>query len=539
MHVVQAPRASSAAVPVDRLVLPLAAQAALAPILGSAGALALAPLHLLPFLVVAFSGLFCLLHTSSWRRALLFGWLFGAGHFAVGLAWIGEAFQVDAARFGVFALPAVALLALGLAVFSALACASARLLAPRGGWPLLPALAAGWGASEWLRGHVLTGFPWNLVGYAWGVSDATLQGAAVLGIYGLGVITVLLAALPGLALVNGTRRGIRRWWPLPAAALGMVSLWAWGAVQLAAADPGVVPGVRLRLVQAGVPQRLKWDPTERERIFALYRSLSSAPPASGAPAPTHLIWPETALPWALEEMPPETRASIAHLVPPGGALLVGAVRWAPGPDGRLAPRNSVVALGQDGTPIAAYDKARLVPFGEYVPGRELLPAWVRKLTPGDIDFMPGPGRATLAVPGLPPTAPLICYEAIFPAPVSDWPANQPRPAWLLSATNDGWFGRSWGPYQHLLAARVRAVELGLPLVRAASTGISIVTDARGRVLASLPLGASGTLDTALPAALPGGTAYARWGDSSFELLLALSATTSLVASRHRSRRPPR
>jgi len=489
-------------------------------------------------LVVAFSGLLCLLHTSSWRRALLFGWLFGAGHFAVGLAWIGEAFQVDAARFGALGLPAIAVLALGLAVFPALACAGTRLLAPRGGWPLVPALAAAWGASEWLRGHALTGFPWNLVGYAWGVSDATLQGAAVLGIYGLGVVTILLAALPGLTFLNGTSRGVRRGWPLPAAAFGMALLWAWGAMQLAASHPGDVPGIRLRLVQAGVPQRLKWEPAERERIFALYRSLSSAPPTLGTSAPTHLIWPETALPWALQDLPLRARADLAKLVPPGGALLAGAVRWATGPDGQLAPRNSVVAVGQDGMPLAAYDKARLVPFGEYVPGRELLPAWVRKLTPGDIDLAPGPGPATLEAPGLPPAAPLICYEAIFPTPMTAWPTTGPHPAWLLSVTNDGWFGQSWGPYQHLLAARVRAVELGLPLVRAASTGISVVTDARGRVLASLSLGASGTLDTPLPTPLPGTTTYARWGDLPFQLLLALGATTALVAS-HRSRKSSR
>ena len=496
---------------------------------GAAGALALAPLHVLPLLAVSFSGLFWLLqHAPSWRRALLLGWLFGAAHFAVGLSWVAEAFQVDAARFGAFGPPAVALLASGLGLFSALACAVAWRLARRGGgWSLLLALTACWASAEWLRGHVLTGFPWNLVGYAWGVSDATLQSASVLGIYGLGMITVLLAALPGVAFAGSWQEaGVRRWWPLPAAAAGASMLWAWGAVQLAAVSPsGETPGVRLRIVQAGVPQRLKWDPAERDRILSLHRAFSTAPPAApGGPAPTHVVWPEAALPWALQALPEAGWTELAASVPPGGALLAGAVRWAPDTTGRATPRNSVVVFAPGGAPVAAYDKTRLVPFGEYVPGRAVLPFALRKLTPGDADFVAGPGQAVLQAPGLPPLAPMICYESIFPG--ASWTGAAP-PRWLLVVTNDGWFGKSWGPHQHLLAARARAIELGLPLVRAASTGISAVTDARGRVLASLPLGASGVLDAPLPAQLPDDTPYAALGDIPFAALVAMALIFSL------------
>lgn len=508
--------------------MPALGRALAAAALGALAALALAPLHWLPLLFVAFGGLVLLLDRAPGPRgAALSGWLFGLGHFLAGLGWIAESFQVDAERFGALAAPAVLGLGAFLALFPALACLAAKAVG-RKGWPLVPALAACWGAAEWARGHALTGFPWNLVGYAWGVSDATLQPASVVGVYGLGFVTVVLAALPGLALLPARAGGGRRWWSLAASMAGILALWALGAARLAGAGAGDpdVPGVRLRLVQASVPQAMKWAPDERARILARHIALTTAPAAR---EPTHVVWPESAVPYLLAEAP-EVRRAIGAAVPAGGALVTGAVRRAPGFAARPAYLNSLVALDGTGEVAAAYDKTRLVPFGEYVPLRGLLP--LKKFTEGAVDFAPGAGPASLAVPGLPPARPMICYEAVFPVSAAAGAAAGPA-GWLLNVTNDAWFGTSAGPYQHFLAARVRAVEQGLPLVRAANTGISAVVDAHGRVRASLPLNVEGVLDQPLPAPARGGTPYAVWGDAPFAALVALGLAFAALARRPR------
>lgn len=486
---------------------------ALSPVLGALSALAFAPVHLPVALPIAFGGLFLLLdRTTTWRGALLLGWLFGLGSFLVGLHWITEAFAVDAERFGALAWPALGLLAGGLAVFPALSVAAAWALAgSRGGVALAAALVACWAAGEWLRGTVLTGFPWNIAGYAFGFSDTLLQLAALVGIQGLGLLALVVAILPALAW------RLRRVWPV-AAAVALVALaWGFGAARLAADPPGEVAGMRLRLVQPNIPQDLKWAEGERAAILTRLLALSSGPGA-----PTHLVWPESAIPYLVEEAP-AVRAAIAAVVPPGGALLAGAVRRAPDFAAQPALLNSIVTVDATGAITATYDKIRLVPFGEYQPLRALF-ASLPKLTVGSIDFIPGAPREAMAVPGLPTAWPLICYEAIFPAPLPGGAA----PGWILTVTNDAWFGTSWGPYQHALAARLRGIELGLPQIRVANSGITFVADARGQERARLPLGTEGVLDTALPAALPGGTVYARWGEWPFALGLLLLGGAALA-----------
>lgn len=491
--------------------------------LGSLTPLAFAPLHLLPALFIGFSGLFLLLgRTPSIRGAFLLGWLFGLGSFVVGLSWITEAFAVDAERFGALAWPALGALAGGLALFPALALGAARGVAGQaGGGRLLLAFAACWSAGEWLRGTVLTGFPWNLAGHAWGFADAPLQLAALVGIHGLGLATILVATLPALAV------SARRLPPLLAAVIGVASLWGFGALRLGQPLPPDLPDVRLRLVQPDVAQSLKWAPAERARILGDLLALSRA--ADTAATPTHVIWPEAAVPYLLAE-DAAARAALATAVPRGGALITGAVRRAPDFPIRPAMRNSVLVLDEAGTIIGdGYDKIRLVPFGEYVPHREWMPG-MPKLTDGAVDFSPGPPLVALPVPGLPPALALICYEAIFPSRLT---TAVPPPGWLLTVTNDAWFGTSAGPHQHALAARLRSVELGLPMVRVANGGISFVTDAFGRERARLPLGTRGVLDSPLPAALPGGTPYGRFGD--VPLLAALAILlTGLVLTRRRA-----
>ena len=271
---------------------------------------------------------------------------------------------------------------------------------------------------------------------------------------------------------------------------------------------------------------MKWDPAASERILNRYLSMSAQP--ASAP-PTHIIWPETAVPYLIAD-DEYARDAIATVVPTKGAVITGAVRRADSFERRPALLNNLLALDASGEIIAAYDKVRLVPFGEYTPLRDILP--LQKLTEGSIDYVPGDGRTVLAVPGLPPAAPMICYEAIFPG--ATWQDGRPR--WLLNVTNDAWFGTSSGPYQHFLAARVRSIEEGLPLVRAANTGISAVTDAYGRVRSSLPLNAVGVIDTGLPAALDEATLYSLFGDVPFGLALGVTAGI-VIAGGRRGRRP--
>jgi apolipoprotein N-acyltransferase len=300
-------------------------------------------------------------------------------------------------------------------------------------------------------------------------------------------------------------------------------LFGAGALRLPDAPSATVPGVMLRIVQADIPQTLKARRDLMEANLARHIQLTVGP---GFERVTDVIWPETAVPFAIGIDPAHRRALIPA-VPPGGLLLTGVVRVERAPDATIRFYNSLAVLDRAGDIVGSYDKHHLVPFGEYVPFhlRELFD--LSKITPGSADFSPGPGPVTLSLAGLPPFSPLICYEAIFPDEVV---AADARPAWLLNVTNDGWFGVSSGPHQHFESARFRAVEQGLPLVRAANTGISAVVDAHGRVLASLGLGRTGVIDAPLPARLSG-TIYGRFGDVTFVLLLLGVVSAHLVGIR--------
>lgn len=500
----------------------------IAGVLGAIAAFSFAPWHWPVLLAIGLSGLLGLLDQAiTWRRALLLGWLFGFGHFTVGLHWVVESFQVDAQQFGALSIPAVLGLSAYLASFPALACLATKALGTRGPGRVL-VFAAAWSATEWLRGTVLTGFPWNLVAYVWTPYIEPLQAASVLGVYGLGFVTVVLAGIPRLSITSSGRLGITPW-PIVALAFAMGVLWGFGKLRLANAFEGEVADVRLRLVQASIPQKEKWDPAMRERILDRYRELSVAP---AAVPPTHILWPESALPFVVTDASPELHRVITSMIPTRGALLTGADRRSTQLDEQSALHNSLVAIDQAGFVLAAYDKAHLVPFGEYIPQRDLLP--LRKMTAGTVDFVPGPGRTVLSIPGLPPFGPLICYEAIFPSGLAEIAGA----LWLLNVTNDAWFGASAGPYQHFDMARVRAVEAGVPLVRVANTGISAVVDAYGRVRASLTLNQVGVLDTGLPAAIPGRTLYAQWGDTPLGVMLVcVVAVAGLARMKPWSRQP--
>jgi apolipoprotein N-acyltransferase len=490
-------------------------------LLGALAAASLPPVDMTPVLLISFPGLVWLTDgNTGYKSAFTLGWSFGFGFFLAGLYWIAAALFVDLAQFWWLVPIAVAGVPAGLAIFTGVALAVSQALCKwlrLGGTGRILALVLCWSGAEWLRGHILTGFPWNLIGYAWSGAFpgaiAMLQFASLVGIYGLSLLTVLVACLPArLGDFSG-----RRWWPPLAAILLIAAPAAWGAYRLSQGHPADVPGVTLRLVQPSIPQTFKNDPAQLLGNFRRLFALSTSPAAT---PPTAIIWPEDAAPPFLDR-DGGARQALAQAAPAQGYVITGTTRTDPAPDTATHVWNSLVAIDRDGTIRASYDKFHLVPFGEYVPLRSILP--MQKITPGTIDFSAGDGPHTITLPGLPPFSPLICYEAIFPGAVVD-PAH--RPDWLLNITDDAWYGFTSGPFQHVAIARLRAIEEGLPLARDGDNGISVMFDPYGRVVARLDLDAVGVLDVRLPQALPP-TLYSRLGDAPFFVTLLLIIATLL------------
>ena len=354
-------------------------------------------------------------------------------------------------------------------------------------------LAALWTTAEFVRGHLFTGFPWGLVAYAW-VETPVIQTASLFGSNMLGLLTLVAALLPGLG----------SWRSAGMAAALVAAGWGFGAWRLAQPVPVRAEPLVVRLVQPNAVQSLKWQPGMEQMFYDRHLALTGAPAAR---RPDVTIWSETAVPFLLDRSPELLAESAAAAAP--GRLVLGIRRVEDAPDGARW-YNSLAVLNGDGTTAAVYDKHHLVPFGEYIPAAGLvaragLPS-LETLTQGG--FSAGDGPRLVQVPGLPAFLPLICYEAIFPDELS---APEGRAEWLVQVTNDAWFGEASGPYQHLAQARVRAVEQGLPLARAANTGISAMVDPYGRVVGSVPLNRSGYLDAVLPGALPP-TGYVRFGE---------------------------
>jgi apolipoprotein N-acyltransferase len=468
---------------------------------GALAAFAMPPLHWLPLAVVGVVVFVWLWETSPGpRSALLRGWAWGIGHFAVGSYWILEAFSVPPADYKLLGPPIVAGLAVVLGFFPGLAGGAARWAALR--WPALGGryrrlilLAIAWAAAEWLRGHVFTGYPWNPLGHVWGFATPLLQGAALFGVYGLGALTFLVLAAPTAG------------WRASVAALAVVGLA--GGVGAALMAPPVEDGPWIRIVQPNVPQSQKWRPETRAGNLAKLVAMSRR---DGFDRLAAVVWPETAPPFVVEPESPALEV-MAAAAPPHGYLLTGAARGTgQRQDGVW---NSLLVIDRAGTIVAQYDKVHLVPLGEYIPFHKQLAPVSGFIGRGSFEV--GEQRVTLGLPGLPSFSPVICYEVIFPAAVTG-PGERPR--WLLNVTNDAWFGLSSGPYQHLASARLRAVEEGLPMIRAANTGVSAVIDSYGRVLASLDMMQEGIVDHRLPMARPP-TPYGRWGDATLLALLAL------------------
>jgi apolipoprotein N-acyltransferase len=515
---------------------------------GAAGALALPPFDFLPAMLAPMMIAVWLIDGSSVvgangrsmgrsvRSAFAAGWFWGFGYFVAGLWWLGAAFLVEADKFawalplGVLALPA------GLAFFPAIGFAIARLFWSPGAGRVL-ALAVGICASEWLRATALSGFPWNEIGMALGQNLILAQVASIIGLHGLTIVTIAVFAAP--ATLADERDGRSFYLPIALAAAALALLAAFGAFRLSAPDARSVAGVKLRIMQPNVAQDASFRPQNKDAIMRRYLALSdraTSPTSTGVADVTHLIWPESAFPFLLAR-DPQALAQIADLLHGGTVLITGAARLAeqtPG-DSRAHYFNSIQVIDSHGALLDRYDKRRLVPFGEYLPFAELFDRiGVTQFVhiPGGFDA--GAGPSVLRAPGLPEALPLVCYEAIFPREFGTFlRPDEGRAAWMLNVTDDAWFGLTPGPHQHFAQARLRAIEQGLPLVRAANSGASAVIDGLGRVVAELPLGVEGVLDSTLPT--PGQpTFYSRYGTLA-PLLIGIVFLVFALSSRRKSR----
>lgn len=487
---------------------------------GAVSALGFPPPEFFPALLLGYAALVLALDGAAQsprpvRRAFGLGWAFYFGQFLIGWHWIAYAFLIypDA---NLWELPFVPLMPAGVALFGAVACIPAIFFWKKGAARIF-VFAIMMAVSEWARGHLLTGFPWNLSGYGWGASLAILQSASLIGSYGLSFLTILLGA--SLAELASRR------WRLPAVLLLLFAgLWSYGVYRLASTPVGDVPDVRLRLVQPNIPQAEKYLRPLMARNWQRLMELSIGD--AQQKLPTHIIWPEAATGFPVARSP-EALDQIAQLTARGQTLMTGSDRVLRDATG-ISAYNSLYLFRPGGAPLV-YDKFHLVPFGEYVPFAKILNRiGITQLTVGS-GFLAGDHPHVLAAPPAPPLTPLICYEVIFPHAVVN-PAET-RPGWLVNITDDSWFGPWAGPQQHFLIARVRAIEEGLPIARAANTGISGVIDPLGRVRARLKLNQTGVVDAALPRALAA-PLYARLGDLIFLLFLVAAAFTAILCSRN-------
>jgi len=528
---------------------------------GASSTLALPPTDVWPLPFITFPILVWLVDGAAGGRfggvlaAAAVGWWFGFGYFLAGLYWVGHAFLVDAKTFGWLLPFAVVALPAGMALYTAFGLALARLIWTRRATRVL-ALAVALTLAEWLRGHLFSGFPWNAYGYALISPIWLAQGAALVGIWGLTFLAVAVYASP--AVLADERADTRRPWLAPAlSAAAIAALAIYGAVRLERTPTSYVKDVRLRIMQPNLQQDEKFNYSQKQQVMSRYLALSdrpSGPQSPGLRGVTLLIWPESAFPFFLTREP-DALAQIAALLPAETVLITGAIRAPETAANAPVTRayNSIYVIDHHGSILSVYDKVHLVPFGEYLPFQELLERLgLMQLTKVRGGFIPGEQRRTQPSPGAPNFLPLVCYEIIFPGnalPRSerkgwlyrhvgryfDWPSvagSGERPGWLLNLTNDGWFGASAGPYQHFQQARIRAIEEGLPLVRAANSGISAVVDPLGRIVKSLPLGAEGVLDAPLPQPIAA-TLYARWGDALVGVVVAI-AFLGVLGSRWRA-----
>ncbi|MFL6783293.1 MAG: apolipoprotein N-acyltransferase [Sphingomicrobium sp.] len=531
---------------------------------GAASAFAFHPVGWWPLMIVAVAALCELVaRAGSLRKALLVGWGFGLGQFAVGLNWIATAFTFQAAMPAWLGWVAVLLVSLYLAVYPAMTAGLAWRFGKTNRLALILALAGSWTITEWLRATMFTGFAWNPIGVS--LVDTPWRGvSATLGTYGLSALvaatggalwlavrrawvsSVAIAVVIGLTLTLPAPRAedigdlrvfdvAEKALPMPVTPPRPTQPPAPPAVAPSSPPPtspgpsgredgaGIDPGFRrglsssIRIVQPNIGQQDKWQDGFADEAARRLSKLSTKSVAPGASPPNIIFWPEAAVTEPLADervgadvlVEPERQRAARNLLAPGAILVTGGLGLTSS-NGRTVDgaTNSVFALRPDGGVIGRYDKGHLVPYGEYLPMRPLLSAiGLSRLAPGDLDFAPGPGPRTIDIPGIGKMGFQLCYEIIFSGEVVD-PAN--RPNFIFNPSNDAWFGR-WGPPQHLAQARLRAAEEALPIIRSTPTGISAVIDATGAVRASIPWKTAGVIDSLLPLPAPP-TLFARLGN---------------------------
>ncbi len=513
--------------------------AALALLAGAVAALAHPPFGFLPGLM-GYGLLLALSDRAEGERpirsAFWRGFLAGSAYFLIGCWWVAEAFLVDAAEQGWMAPFAVLLLATGLGLFWGAACALYRYLRPRDSLLKVLVFAGALSLLEWMRGHVLTGFPWNLPGETWKAGSAPSQAASLVGAYGLTWVT--LAAVGALAAPFAFGRRSNTWSLFAGGVAAIAALYAFGFARLAHPAPIDPRATWVRVVQADVRQEAKYDADKFQSIIDRYLRLTASPPAHGH-TPDIVVWPEGALPAAANDLfrpGAWTAEATLQALKPGQILLVGAYRM----DDRGARPiyyNSLFAFRRDGDALATlgvYDKFRLVPFGEYLPLDSLLsPLGVKNMVHIGDGFTPGPRPRPISIGDAPRVQVLICYESLFPGLTREGAALADGPAdWIVNVSNDAWFGRTSGPWQTLNLSSYRAIEEGLPMVRATPTGVSAVVDGYGRPRpgALLPLDAFGVIDAPLPPALTQ-TPFARFGETAFWLMIGVSVVALIPAMR--------
>ena len=497
--------------------LPAPVRGLLSLLAGALIAIGLPPTGLWPLAFIGFPLFLALLESGrqvNWRSGFGLGWAFGLGYFAVALHWIGYAFFVEADTY-LWMMPfMLGILSGGMAIYWGLAALLARRLGG-GGLRLVLTFSGLLAVAEWLRGHLLTGFPWAAPGLLVDGMGGVAQAASVIGMTGLTLLVVLWASLPHVWLSDERTRSRR------VAALILLLLpvlWGLGEMRLRGATDAMVPDVAIRIVQPNLPQQEKWREDNARQILDDLEQMSTIPTADrpdGIAGISHVVWPESAVPFLIDESE-VAKSELKPLLGGRTTLITGSVRVDRKGEG-VEPdaHNSIIVFDGNAEPVARYDKWRLVPGGEFLPlAWALEPLGFRQVveTPGS--FVSGPGPRTVTLPGGLRAGLTVCYEAIFPDRLVD-DAN--RPQVIVNVTNDGWFGRSTGPWQHMAQARLRAIEQGLPMIRAANTGISAVIDPYGRILKMLPLMEKGVVDSPLPVALSR-TSYAVLGDFWLALL---------------------
>ncbi len=506
-------------------------RAAMLFVAGALGALSMPPLFFLPVLYLALPLWVWALDGAEVETGIRrltgapfqIGFFFGLGYFATSLHWIGAAFFVDGGWLLVLMPFAVLALAGVLALFWGLASALAHLFWSTS-WSRVLFLALALSVAEFLRGHLFTGFPFNLLGYALTANEIMMQATSLVGIYGLTFIAALTGFLPALIWPGDDRGMTRRLMPLFTIFLVLAAQLSFGQYRLSAAGVAPPQDMRVRLVQPGVSQAEKWRPDNRDFILDRLISLSQSrtdPRDAGLDDITYLIWPEAALPFFPADYP-QFLVRIAQMLPPGATLLTGSPRRQNTQGLEPQEFNSILAIGTEGEILDSYDKTHLVPFGEYLPFQPFFDAFgIRQFVTANRGWSAGESRRLMQPAKAPPFLPLICYEAIFSGDLGE---GVDGAGFLLNLTNDAWFDNSIGPAQHFHHARVRAVEHGLPMIRVANTGRSAIIDPLGRLSGVLEPGQTGLVDASVPERLVP-TFFSRFTNWPFLFMVVLGGVT--------------